>query len=110
MDVVNILLALAGVAIAGIALYFAFLLLKVTLEILWMWAPLTGGIAAAIWLWKTGHDNISAICALGGILVQFFLWPAFKDKGGGGSHYDPLEGKTKLYDKGGNIIGGKDKE
>lgn len=110
MDVLQLLLILAIIALAGFALFWATILLPLVWMIFWGWTPLIVGIAGGIWLWQIGHDNLSITVALVCFVVQFAFWPAFKDKGGGGHYYDPLEGKTKLYDKDGHVIGGKDKE
>ncbi|WP_372722047.1 hypothetical protein [Immundisolibacter sp.] len=71
----------------------------------WMFLPALLGLGLGIWLWVAGHDNIGVVLIISGFIAQA-LWNR-KFKTGG---YDPMGGKSKIYDKSGNVVGYRDKD
>jgi fatty acid desaturase len=110
MDILATLVNIAIIVIGGgIALIFVIGIIYLAGMIIWNFLPVLAGLAAAIWLWWIGHDNIAVIAAILGIALQkFWPWPDTSEETSSGTYYDPLEGKKKWYDNDGNQIGGED--
>ena len=106
----DILATLANIAIivigGGLALIVGIGILYLAGMVIWNFLPVLAGLAAAIWLWRIGHDNIAVIAAIVGIVIQkFWPWPNTDENASEATYYDPMEGKKKTYDKDGNVTG-----
>lgn len=98
MEVLGLLLVLD-------AFYFSVVVLVFVLYFISLWCPTLLELCLGAWLWSSGHDNIGMIVIIGGIVVQCVLITQQSK----GSFYDPMAGKTKIYNKDGRIIGYRDK-
>ncbi|MGH8564531.1 MAG: hypothetical protein ACREXW_10770 [Gammaproteobacteria bacterium] len=125
MDVLQVILTVvAGSLLIGVVIFLTWVLLF----FLRMLLPLALGIAAGIWLWKSGHDNWGiAVGIIGIVLNNSVLWsesPIAKlidwlidfpiniglPKGGADSYSSWKDNKNAIYDKNGNVTGYVDKE
>ena len=104
----DVLLIILGVAIAGFVLYWLLIGVGIAGIAIWALFPVLIGLVGGIWLWIAGHDNIGALVGVAGVVGQI-VWMNRMDTGGG-STYDPMSGKTKVYDKSGKVVGHHDKD
>lgn len=108
----DILILLAKLAVGGIVLVVAGLIIWE--GAIWLFAllPFAVGIPAGVYLWNSGHDNLAVIVWLATFVggIAWIEWSGPKGTGNSGSSYDPMSGKTKVYDRDGNIKGYVDKD
>jgi hypothetical protein len=112
MDILKVILLVLGISLFFILLSTLFKWLLDLVEAVWMFLPPIVGIGSAVWLWIVDHDNIAIVVLVLGFVAQKY-WPwrdKTEDTYTGDNYYDPMEGKTKIYDAKGNLSGYKDKE
>ena len=103
----DILILLAKIAFFGFIVIAGALIAWEILGFLFFMLPLAVGIPIGVYLWNSGHDNVAVVFLLV-VLVAQFAWFSYregKQPASSGSSFDPMSGKTKVYDRDGNIKG-----
>ncbi len=109
----TILLWILGLIVGAVALGFIIFGISLIGITVYFYLPSIVGILAGLWIWlSTGHDNIGVAVGIIGIFINRY-WDRYTSSGPLGTidyGNDPMDSKSKIYDKSGNVVGYQDKD
>jgi hypothetical protein len=108
----DILLGLVCVGVLLVLLYLAAVAGLAVLGVVYILWPVLAGVVGGVALWRSDHDNLAVIVFLSSLVLEI-IWFAWLDRDSsspdGSSYTDPMEGKIRVYDQDGKVVGYQDK-
>ena len=106
----DVLLILLGIVIGVILLLWLFIGIVYIDYIIWTYFPSLIGVVGGVWLWLSGHDNLSVALVLFGFVCNIFWIKRLADSIEPWERDYPVSDKVRIYDADGNVTGYQDRQ